>query len=415
MPFAFRNGALCANNVPLADIASAVGTPVYVYSWPDIRAAQQRLARALGDIDHGICYAVKANANLSVLARLAALGSGFDIVSGGELERVLRAGGDPAKVVFSGVGKSAAEIDFAIKCGVDAINVESAAEMERIAARADLLGRSARIAIRVNPNVDPDTHPYIATGMTQSKFGVPPDQALALYRQAASAKALTVVGIACHIGSQINRVAPFHEALTALVALVDEVEAQGVRLQHIDLGGGFGVRYRDEEPLDIEALATALRREMAGRGLKLLLEPGRYLVAEAGVLLTRVEYLKPAPTPAHRSHAVVDAAMNDLLRPALYQAWHDVQPVAQTNAVARRWNVVGPVCESGDFLALNRELAVEEGALLAIRGVGAYGFAQSSNYNSRPRAAEVLVDEDGFAVARRRETPNDMLRLESIV
>ena len=415
MPFAFRNGALSANNVPLADIANAVGTPVYVYSWPDIRDAQQRLARALGGIDHGICYAVKANANLSVLARLAALGIGFDIVSGGELERVLRAGGDPAKVVFSGVGKSAAEIDFAIKCGVDAINVESAAEMERIAARADLLGRSARIAIRVNPNVDPDTHPYIATGMTQSKFGVPPDQALALYRQAASAKALTVVGIACHIGSQINRVAPFHEALTALVALVDEVEAQGVRLQHIDLGGGFGVRYRDEEPLDIEALATALRREMAGRGLKLLLEPGRYLVAEAGVLLTRVEYLKPAPTPAHRSHAIVDAAMNDLLRPALYQAWHDVQPVARTNAVAQRWNIVGPVCESGDFLALDRELAVEEGALLAIRSVGAYGFAQSSNYNSRPRAAEVLVDEDGFAVARRRETPNDLLRLESIV
>lgn len=415
MPFAFRNGALCANNVPLADIANAVGTPVYVYSWPDIRDAQQRLTRALGDIDHGICYAVKANANLSVLARLAALGIGFDIVSGGELERVLRAGGDPAKVVFSGVGKSAAEIDFAIKCGVDAINVESASEMERVAARADLLGRSARIAIRVNPNVDPDTHPYIATGMTQSKFGVPPNQALALYRRAASAKALTVVGIACHIGSQISRVAPFHEALAALIALVDDIEEQGIRLRHIDLGGGFGVRYRDEEPLDVDALATALRREMAGRGLKLLLEPGRYLVAEAGVLLTRVEYLKPAPTPAHRSHAVVDAAMNDLLRPALYQAWHDVQPVAQTSAVAQRWNVVGPVCESGDFLALDRELAVEEGALLAIRSVGAYGFAQSSNYNSRPRAAEVLVDEDGFAVARKRETPNDLLRLESIV
>ena len=415
MPFAFRNGALSANNVPLADIANAVGTPVYVYSWPDIRDAQQRLARALGGIDHGICYAVKANANLSVLARLAALGIGFDIVSGGELERVLRAGGDPAKVVFSGVGKSAAEIDFAIKCGVDAINVESASEMERVAARADLLGRSARIAIRVNPNVDPDTHPYIATGMTQSKFGVPPDQALALYRRAASAKALTVVGIACHIGSQISRVAPFREALTALLALVDDVEAQGIRLQHIDLGGGFGVRYRNEQPLDVNALATALRREMAGRGLKLLLEPGRYLVAEAGVLLTRIEYLKPAPTPAHRSHAIVDAAMNDLLRPALYQAWHDVQPVARTNAVAQRWNIVGPVCESGDFLALDRELAVEEGALLAIRSVGAYGFAQSSNYNSRPRAAEVLVDEDGFAVARRRETPNDLLRLESIV
>ena len=415
MPFAYRNGELCANDVPLSDIASAVGTPVYVYSWPDIRERQQRLAQALDGIDHGICYAVKANSNLSVLARLAALGTGFDIVSGGELERVFRAGADASKVVFSGVGKSIAEIDFAIKCGVEAINVESASELERIAARAGLLGQRARIAVRVNPSVDPRTHPYIATGMKESKFGVPAEQALALYRQATKMPAVAVVGIACHIGSQINRIAPFQDALAALLALVDNLEKQGVRLEHIDIGGGFGVRYRDEEPMDVEALAAALKREVAGRDLKLLVEPGRYLVADAGVLLTRVEYLKPAPTPEHRSHAVVDAAMNDLLRPALYQAWHDVQPARRIDAPPRQWNVVGPVCETGDFLALDRELALEEGSLLAIRSAGAYGFAQSSNYNSRPRAAEVLVDEDRFAVVRKRETPSDLLRLESIV
>ena len=415
MPFAYRNGELCANDVPLSDIASAVGTPVYVYSWPDIRERRQRLAQALDGIDHGICYAVKANSNLSVLARLAALGTGFDIVSGGELERVFRVGADASKVVFSGVGKSIAEIDFAIKCGVEAINVESASELERIAARAGLLGQRARIAVRVNPSVDPRTHPYIATGMKESKFGVPAEQALALYRQAAKMPTVAVVGIACHIGSQINRIAPFQDALAALLALVDDLERQDIRLQHIDIGGGFGVRYQDEEPMDVEALAAALKREVAGRDLKLLVEPGRYLVADAGVLLTRVEYLKPAPTREHRSHAVVDAAMNDLLRPALYQAWHDVQPVRRIDAPPRQWNVVGPVCETGDFLALGRELALAEGSLLAIRSAGAYGFAQSSNYNSRPRAAEVLVDEDRFAVVRKRETPSDLLRLESIV
>ena len=251
--------------------------------------------------------------------------------------------------------------------------------------------------------------------MKESKFGVPAEQALALYRQATKMPTVAVVGIACHIGSQINRIAPFQDALAALLALVDDLEKQGVRLQHIDIGGGFGVRYRDEEPMDVEALAAALKRELAGRDLKLLVEPGRYLVADAGVLLTRVEYLKPAPTPEHRSHAVVDAAMNDLLRPALYQAWHDVQPVRRIDAPPQRWNVVGPVCETGDFLALDRELALAEGSLLAIRSAGAYGFAQSSNYNSRPRAAEVLVDEDRFAVVRKRETPSDLLRLESIV
>lgn len=421
MPFAYRNGELCVDGTPLANIADAVGTPAYVYSWPDIRERLARVERALRGIEHRVCYAVKANGNLSVLARLAASGTGFDIVSGGELERVLRAGGDPSKVVFSGVGKSVADIDFAIKCGVDVLNVESASELERIAARAKLLGRRARIAVRVNPDVDPGTHPYIATGLKESKFGVPREQALALLRKAAQSPQLNVVGVACHIGSQISRTAPFQDALAALLALVDELAAHGIRVEHVDIGGGFGVRYREEEPLDVAALGCALRHTLDGRGLKLIVEPGRFLVADAGALLTRVEYLKPASVPKGRNYAVVDAAMNDLLRPALYQAWHDVQPVSEAAASARnaaapmRWNIVGPVCESGDFLALDRELALAEGALLAIRSAGAYGFAQSSNYNSRPRPPEVLVDKTGFAVARKRETPNDMLCLERIV
>ena len=418
MPFAYRNGELCAHRVALADIADAVGTPAYVYAWPDIRERLRGVERALRGIDHRVCFAVKANGNLSVLARFAAAGTGFDIVSGGELERVLRAGGSPANVVFSGVGKSVADIDFAIKCGVDMLNVESESELERIAARAQLLGQRARIAVRVNPDVDPRTHPYIATGLKESKFGVPREQALVLLRRAAQLPALEVVGVACHIGSQISRTAPFGEALAALLALVDELAAHGVRIEQLDIGGGFGVRYQDEAPLDVESLGGVLRDALDGRDMKLIVEPGRFLVADAGVLLTRVEYLKPASSPDCRSYAIVDAAMNDLLRPALYEAWHEVQVVSespQDAAQARRWNVVGPVCESGDFLALDRELALSEGALLAIRNAGAYGFSQSSNYNSRPRPPEVLVDETGFAVARKRETPHDMLRLESIV
>ena len=402
----------------MAEVADAVGTPAYVYAWPDIRERLRGVERALRCMDHRVCFAVKANGNLSVLSRFAAAGTGFDIVSGGELERVLRAGGSASNVVFSGVGKSVADIDFAIKCGVDMLNVESESELERIAARAQLLGQRARIAVRVNPDVDPRTHPYIATGLKESKFGVPREQALALLRRAAQLPALEVVGVACHIGSQISQTAPFGEALAALLALVDELAAHGIRIEQLDIGGGFGVRYQDEAPLDVESLGGVLRQALDGRDMKLIVEPGRFLVADAGVLLTRVEYLKPASAPDGRSYAIVDAAMNDLLRPALYQAWHEVQLVSeslQDAAAPRRWNIVGPVCESGDFLALDRELALSEGALLAIRSAGAYGFAQSSNYNSRPRPPEVLVDETGFAVARKRETPHDMLRLESIV
>ena len=415
MPFERRDGELYADGVALTRIAERVGTPAYVYSWTDIEDGYRRLARVLRGVDHRICYAVKANSNLSILARLAALGAGFDIVSGGELERVLRAGGDPAGVVFSGVGKSAAEIDFAIKCGIGSFNVESAAELDRIAARAAIIGRAAPVSVRVNPDVDAKTHPYISTGLKENKFGVPAAVARELFAQAQASSALDVVGIDCHIGSQIADVAPFAAALATLLDLVDGLRAEGVALQHVDIGGGFGITYRDEARLDIEDFGRLVKERLADSPLKLLVEPGRYLVAEAGVLLTRVEYLKPAAQPGQPNFAVVDAAMNDLIRPPLYDAWHDVVPVTAQDARPMRWDVVGPVCETADFLAKDRELALTPAALLAVRAAGAYGFVQSSNYNTRPRPPEVLVDGASFAIARQRETVNDLLRLEAIV
>lgn len=413
MGYTRRYGELCAEGVPLSRIAAVVGTPAYVYSWSSVAEQLQRLEAALDGIDHRICYAVKANSNLAILARLAKLGTGFDIVSGGELERVLRAGGDAGRVVFSGVGKSTEDIDFGIKCGIDAFNVESASELARIESRARLLGRKARVSIRVNPDVDANTHPYIATGLKENKFGVPAGQALELYRHAFASAHLTLAGIDCHIGSQIADIGPFEVALAALLHLVDVLGRDGIALDHIDIGGGFGITYEDEPALDLDALGDALRATLGRRPLQLRVEPGRYLVAEAGILLTRVEYLKPAPMPGYRDFAVVDAAMNDLIRPALYQAWHDVDPVVESGEPPRRWDIVGPVCESGDFLALDRELPLGEGDLLAIRTAGAYGFTQSSNYNSRPRAPEVLVDGDRFEVVRKRETVGDLVRLES--
>ena len=413
MGYTRRGGELCAESVPLQRIATAVGTPVYVYSWQSVREQYTRIDHALAGVDHRICYAVKANSNLAILARLAQLGAGFDIVSGGELERVLRAGGDPKRVVFSGVGKSTADIDFGIKCGIDAFNVESASELARLEARTRLLGGEARVSIRVNPDVDANTHPYIATGLKESKFGVPPAQALDLYRRAWASPDLTVAGIDCHIGSQVAAVEPFEGALTALLELVDALSGEGIALDHIDIGGGFGVTYGNEPALDLDILGEVLGRTLAERPLQLRVEPGRSLVADAGVLLTRVEYLKPASAPGLRNIAVVDAAMNDLIRPALYQAWHAVEPVADNGGDPSRWDIVGPICETGDFLALDRELALDEGDLLAIRTAGAYGFAQSSNYNTRPRAAEVLVDDEAFTVVRRRETISDVLRLET--
>jgi diaminopimelate decarboxylase len=412
-PFTRIHGILHAEGIALTEIADRVGTPTYVYSNRYFQDRYRTLADAMAPRGADICYAVKANSNLSVLRCFHELGAGFDIVSGGELQRVLTAGGDPARVVFSGVGKREDEIDFALKLGIRCFNVESAAELARIAARARLHGCVAPISLRVNPHVDARTHPYISTGLSTSKFGVPVAEAKQLYRAASRDPALNVVGIDCHIGSQIASQEPLLEALTSLLALVDELAAEDIRLSHVDVGGGLGVRYRDEPDFDVAAYGAALNRAMAGRPERLVLEPGRYLVANGGVLLTRVEYLKPGTAGGVR-FAVVDAAMNDLIRPALYQSWHDVVPVGGPTEQAQPgpWNLVGPVCESSDFLAHDRDLLLTEGDLLAVCSAGAYGMVQSSNYNTRGRAAEVLVDGAQFRTIRRRETVRDQLALE---
>lgn len=406
------DGIMHAEGVALPEIAARLGTPVYVYAQSYFEDRYRTLAAAMAPVGADICYAVKANSNLSVLRCFHDLGAGFDIVSGGELQRVITAGGDPSRVVFSGVGKREDEIDFALKLGIRCFNVESAAELARLSARARLHGAAAPVSLRVNPHVDARTHPYISTGLATSKFGVPVAEARDLYRQAATDPWLRVVGVDCHIGSQIARQEPLLQALESLLALVDELAGAGIPLEHIDVGGGFGVTYRDEPDFDVAAYGRALNRLMAGRRERLILEPGRYLVANGGVLLTRVEYLKPASTEGGVSFAVVDAAMNDLIRPALYQAWHQVVPVGTPAVAARRWNVVGPVCESSDFLAQDRDLCLAAGDLLAVLSAGAYGMVQSSNYNTRGRVAEVLVHGDRFRVVRRRETVRDQLALE---
>lgn len=409
------DGVLHADGVALTDIADRVGTPVYVYARRYIEARYQRLVDALAPLAVDVCYAVKANSNLSVLRTLQQLGAGFDIVSAGELQRVLYAGGAARDVVFSGVGKREDELDLALKLGIRCFNVESAAELTRLAERARLLGRVAPVSLRVNPDVDAGTHPYISTGLKSNKFGVPVDQARELYRQASRDPALEVVGIDCHIGSQIVTPEPLLEALASLLTLVDELKREGIDLHHLDLGGGLGVSYRDGDPeFDVSAYGAALRQALAGRTERLVLEPGRYLVANGGVLLTRVEYLKPAADAEGTSFAVLDAAMNDLIRPALYQAWHDVVAVSPglPTAEPRRWNLVGPVCESGDFLAQDRVMALSDDDLLAVLSAGAYGMVQASNYNSRGRPAEVMVDGNEFQIIRRRETIRDQIALE---
>ncbi len=416
VPFRMVNGVMHADTVSLTAIAEAVGTPSYVYSAPDIATQYQQLTADLKGLNHQICYAVKANSNLSVLRSIAELGASFDIVSGGELQRVVSSGADPRSVVFSGVGKTTEEIDFALKLEVGCFNVESASELTRLGARAALFARVAPVAIRVNPDVDADTHPYISTGLKENKFGVPSAEALKLYMTAQAHPNLNISGVACHIGSQIMSIEPFSDALGGLLRLVDELDARGIAVAHIDIGGGLGVAYHDEVALDTAAYGAMLRSKMAGRSQTIVIEPGRYLVANAGLLLTRVEYLKPALAEGCKSFAVVDAAMNDLLRPSLYQAWHSVERVieASLDAVACVWDIVGPVCESGDFIAHERTLSLAEGDLLAIRSAGAYGMVQSSNYNSRGRAAEVLVDGEGFRVVRSRENINDQMDLEQI-
>jgi diaminopimelate decarboxylase len=407
--FAHRDGQMHVESVPLAAIAARFGTPCYVYSRAALEASFRAFTAALAGRDHLVCYALKANSNLAVLDALARLGAGFDIVSAGELERVIAAGGDARKVVFSGVGKSAAEIRRALAAEILCFNVESAAELARIERIAAELGRRAAVSFRVNPDVDPKTHPYISTGLRQNKFGVAFEDAPALYRHAAASASLRVVGIDFHIGSQLTETAPFAAALERVLALVDALGRERIALAHLDLGGGLGIRYRDETPPPVADYLGTLLGQVGDRALKILLEPGRSLVGNAGALLTRVEYLKPG---AERNFAIVDAAMNDLMRPALYDAWHDIVPVAVRSGAPRRYDVVGPVCETGDFLGHQRELAIEEGDLLAIMSAGAYGMSMSSNYNTRPRAAEVMVDGAAMHLVRARENVPDLFALE---
>jgi diaminopimelate decarboxylase len=397
-------------DVSLATLAAEFGTPTYVYSRQALADAFAAWREALGTRRALVCYAVKANSNLGVLSAFARLGAGFDIVSGGELSRVLAAGGDAARVVFSGVGKSAAEMRQALQAGIRCFNVESEAEIERLDAVAGELGTRAPIALRVNPDVDPKTHPYISTGLRSNKFGVAIDAARALYRRAAGLPHLRVSGIACHIGSQLLDPAPMAEAAEKVLALVEQLAADGIALDHIDLGGGLGIRYRDEAPPSVADYLAPLLRVFEGRTEELCFEPGRSLVGNAGLLLTRIEYLKPGED---RNFAIVDAAMNDLARPALYDAYHEVVAVAPHGGPTRNYEIVGPICESGDFLAHDRELAVAPGDLVALLSAGAYGMAMSSNYNTRPRAAEVMVDGDQVRLVRRRETVESLYALES--
>ncbi len=411
--FLYRDGRLHAEDVDLEALAATYGTPAYVYSRATLTRHFQVMTAALGDQPHLICYAVKANANLAVLDVLARLGSGFDIVSGGELARVLHAGGDPAKVVFSGVGKRAAELEQALSMGIRCFNVESIPELRRLDGVARTHGVTAPVSLRVNPDVDAQTHPYIATGLKDNKFGIPIAEAEAVYRLAAELPGIRVVGVDCHIGSQLTKTAPFVDALDLVLALVDRLAAQGIHLEHLDVGGGLGIRYRDETPPDPAEYAAALRERLTGRSLQLVLEPGRVLVGNAGILLTRVEYLK---TQGDRHFAIVDAGMNDLLRPALYQAWQEIVPVrAHPERPEQIYDVVGPVCETADFLGKARPLRIAEGDLLAVRSAGAYGFVMASQYNARPRPPELLVDGARVHVARERESVTDLWAGESLL
>jgi len=409
--FEYKNGQLHVDSVPLAAIAEEHGTPCYVYSRAALTEAWRAFDAAFAGRDHLICYAVKANASLAVLNVLARLGSGFDIVSGGELERVLAAGGDPRRVVFSGVGKSAAEMRRALEAGILCFNVESESELQRLDAVASESGKKAPVSLRVNPDVDPRTHPYIATGLRQNKFGIAYEEALALYTRARGMRHIELAGIGCHIGSQLTELSPFIDALDRVLALADRLRAEGIALSHVDVGGGLGVRYREETPPSIPDYARALTDRLGSRQLRLLAEPGRAIVALAGVLLTRVEYLKRG---RDRNFAIVDAAMNDLMRPALYDAWHDVLPVSAGEG-AESFEIVGPVCESGDFLARERKLALREGSLIAVMAAGAYGMSMSSNYNSRPRVAEVMVDGARAHLVRKRETTTEMMSNERVL
>ena len=410
--FNYRDGELFAEGVALSAIAQRFGTPTYVYSRAHIEAQYRSFTDALDGVPHLVCYAVKANSNLGVLNVLARLGAGFDIVSRGELERVLAAGGQADKIVFSGVGKSREDMRRALEVGVHCFNVESTDELERLQVVAAEMGVRAPISLRVNPDVDAGTHPYISTGLKENKFGIAIADAEDVYIRAAQLPNLEVLGVDCHTRSQPTSLPPFLDALDRLLALIDRLGECGIYLHHIDRGGGVGVRYRDEEPPLVADYVKAVRERTEGRDLKLIFEPGRYIVANAGVLLTQVEYLKHTE---HKDFAIVDAAMNDLIRPALYQAWMDVTAVTPRASDARAYDIVGPICETGDFLAKDRQLALEEGDLLAVHSAGAYGFVMSSNYNTRGRTAEVLVDGDQAFEVRRRETVAELYAGESLL
>ncbi len=409
----FDRNELCVEDLPLAQIAAMFGTPCYVYSKAALTQAYLDFTSAFAGRDTLVCYAVKANSNLAILGLFAKLGAGFDIVSEGELMRVLAAGGDPRKVVFSGVGKRVDEMRAALRQNILCFNVESRPELMRLAGVAQELGTTARVSLRVNPDVDPKTHPYIATGLKENKFGIAFEEARPLYREARSLPGVEIVGIDCHIGSQITDIAPFADALDRVLRLVDELASDGISLHHIDLGGGIGIRYKDEQPIALQDYAATLSTRLQGRKHQLIFEPGRSFVGNAGLLLTKVEYLKQG---GERRFAIVDAAMNDLIRPALYDAYHEVVAVkSRPDTEPARYDVVGPVCESGDFLARARTLALAPGDLLAILSTGAYGSVMSSNYNTRPRPAEVMIDGATAHLIRARESVQDLYAHEKLL
>ena len=412
--FAYRNGELCCERVALGALAADVGTPAYVYSRAALLESLGAYARAFAAVPHVVCYAIKANANLGVLGALARAGAGADIVSGGELYRALRAGVPPRKIIFSGVGKTREELRAALEAGILMFNVESRSELRVLDQVARELGARAPVALRVNPDVDPETHPYIATGLRASKFGIPYDEALEAYEEAAGLEGVEVVGVDMHIGSQLTKTAPFGDAVARVASLVKVLRERSVDIRLVDIGGGLGIRYREEAPPTHAQYATVLLPALSELGVTVLLEPGRSIVGNAGILLTRVLYRKDT---GEKQFVVVDAAMNDLIRPALYDSWHELRPVDQARLAGpmEKADVVGPVCESGDFLARDRELAAtEEGDLLAVMSAGAYGFVMSSNYNARPRAVEVLVDGGRYTIVRRRETYEDLVAGETM-
>ena len=410
--FTIKNNHLHVEKRALADIAREFSTPCYVYSKDALTQAFNNFSAGFADCRHLVCFAVKANPNLAILNLFARLGAGFDIVSGGELARVLAAGGDPKKVVFSGVGKTETEMQAALNAGIFCFNVESASELKLLNQVALSMGKIAPVSLRVNPNVDAKTHPYISTGLKNNKFGVAYEEALGIYEQAASMPGIAIHGVDCHIGSQITELSPFLDAFDRVLALVDALAARGIAVQHIDAGGGIGIAYQGETPPEFSVYAAAMRAKIAGRDIKLVFEPGRALVGNAGVLLTKVEYLKHTEA---KNFAIVDAAMNDLMRPALYDAYHDIQAVSPREGEATNYEIVGPVCETGDFLGHDRRLNLQEGDVLAIMSAGAYGMSMASNYNTRGRAAEVMVDGDACHLIRQREQISDLFALEKIL